>query len=113
MALSIIPQNSNSVFRCNPFNMDGVHAQMEMLLSSLFDSSYNTEPKSLIASNGSLEYIYKKEAVGNRMSLRVVSLEAPRPKFSVRYVGQAFPIHRKEHPLLDLSEMSSKINSRI
>lgn len=78
---------------------------MEMLLSSLFDGSFSAEPRSLIATNGSVEYTYTKEGIGNRMSLKVVSLEAPLPQFSIRYEGRAFAVCPIRHPLLDLSEL--------
>ena len=94
-----------ATFHCTPFNIDGIHSQMEMLLASLFDASYSMEKKGIIASNGSIEYTYIKEAVGSHMSFRVISLEAPQPQFSLRYKDKAFAICPRMHPLLDLSAL--------
>lgn len=94
-----------ATFHCTPFNIDGIHSQMEMLLSSLFDASYSMHKKGIIASNGSIEYTYIKETVGSRMSFRVLSLEAPRPKFSLRYEGKPFTVCARSHPLLDTSSL--------
>jgi hypothetical protein len=97
---------STHVFRCNPFNIDGLHSQMEMLLSSLFDGSFSNEPKSLIASNGSVEYTYTKKGIGNRMTLRVISLEAPEPRFTIKFNGKPFSVCPVKHPLLNLTHLS-------
>ena len=90
------------VFHCNPFNIDGPHSQMEMLLSSLFDGSFSNESRSLVASNGSIEYTYTKQGIGNRMSLRVISLESPQPRFTIRFEGKPFAVCPTQHPLLNL-----------
>jgi hypothetical protein len=78
---------------------------MEMLLSSLFDGSFSNEAKSLTASNGSIEYTYTKQGIGNRMSLRVISLESPRRDFTVRFNGKPFVICHVRHSLLNLDQV--------
>jgi hypothetical protein len=91
-----------SIFSCNAMNIEGPHSRMEMLLSSLFDGSFSNEAKTLIASNNSLEYTYTKEGIGSRMSLKVVSLEAPLPHFIVKFGNKPFIVCPIQHPLLDL-----------
>lgn len=83
---------------------------MEMLLSSLYDGSYSNEPKSLIASNGSVEYTYTKKGIGNRMTLRVISLEAPEPHFTIKFNGKPFSVCPIQHPLLDLTHLGAYRN---
>ena len=95
------------VFCCNPFNLDSDHSKMEMLLSAVFDGSYSQDEKTLVAENGSIRYTYTKGSVGNKMSVRVISLNKPRPKFAVRFADpeKSFNISMRliDHPLLDLS----------
>lgn len=100
------------VFHCNPFNIDGQHSQMEMLLSSLFDGSFSNEARSLIASNGSIEYTYTKQRIGNRMSLRVTSLESPQPHFTIRFEGKPFAVCPTQHPLLNLKVVMGESANR-
>lgn len=96
---------SQRPFVCTLFNIDGEHSQMEMLLSSIFDESYSREEKVLIASNGTIEYRYMKGPLGNRMSVRVLSLNKQRPTFVVRFANKPFPVCPIDHPLLDLSHL--------
>jgi len=97
--------NSRTIlFNCNPFNLDGIHSQMEMLLSALFDGSYSLTEKTLLAENGSIEYRYTKGPLGNSMSVRVISLNRPRKVFVVRYEDRVFPINLLKHPLLNLNQ---------
>jgi hypothetical protein len=90
---------------CTPYNIDGEHSQMEMLLASIFDSSYTHRDKTIIASNGSLEYHYTKGPVGNSMSIHVLSLDKPRLPFVVRFAKEKFPVRTVVHPLLDISNL--------
>jgi len=92
---------------CNPFNLDGEHSKMEMLLSAVFDGSYSQCDKTLVADNGTIEYTYTKGAVGNKMSVRVISLNKPRSKFVVRFGPEqerfSISVRLIDHQLLDLS----------
>lgn len=90
---------------CTFFETDKEHSQMDMLLSTLFDASYSQEEKSITASNGTLEYRYTKDSIGNRMTVRVLSLNKPQPKFVVKFAGNPFPTRNVKHHQLDLSNL--------
>jgi hypothetical protein len=79
-----------------------------MLLPTLFDSPYSQCGRMLVADNRTIEYAYTKGPIGDRMSIRVISLNWPRLRFTIRFrQGQerlttlTCPI---DHPLLDLRE---------
>ena len=100
---------ASQLLKCNPFNLDGVHSQMEMLLAALFDGSYCHEEKTLFVENGSVEYSYTKGPIGYKMFVRLLSLEEPRERFVVRFEGKVFRVRDLKHPLLDLSPLCERM----
>ena len=111
----VSPKMSSVV--ANPFNLDGEHSVMEMLLSAVFDGSYSQNEKTLVADNGTIEYTYTKGPIGNKMTVRVLSLLKPRPKFVVRFAPnqQPFSISMRlvDHPMLDLSACVPRVHPEV
>jgi hypothetical protein len=83
------------MIRITKENITGEHAVVEMMLSSLFDNSYSSEKYGVIASNGHLEYTYIKGPTGFEMTVEVISLSKPKPKFALRFSGKPFELNTK------------------
>ena len=90
-------------YQCNVFNIDGLHAHMEMLLSSLFDGSFINEPRTITATNRALKYRITKNQVGLSLTVTVLSPSKMTEPFLVECEGQPFPIRRISSEILDLS----------
>jgi hypothetical protein len=83
---------TQNTYQCNIFNIDGFHSYMEMVLSSLFDNSFATAERTIVATNSALEYRYTRGMQGSRFTVTVLSPSKMDEVFVVKYGSKPFPI---------------------
>jgi hypothetical protein len=98
-----------NTYQCNALNLDGLHSYMEMALASLFDRSFSTSERVLIASNEALRYRFSKNVSGSTFTVTVLSPSKMDEIFTVEYGSGTFPITistNKDSGFYDLLDVS-------